>query len=155
MQRLVKFQLWIAMAALSVMMLVTVADVVMRHAFNHPISGAYDVTESALVVFVFNGLPAVFWGRRHIVIDLVDTFTQASVARALTRAGDLVSIGALALILFCALSPARQAFDYGDHKLELGLRLWVLWAFAIFGLLGTLAGAFGALMRAGAPEKSH
>jgi TRAP-type transport system small permease protein len=36
------------------------------------------------------------------------------------------------------IEPAMQAFQYGDRKLELGVPLYVLWGFALAGLLGTL-----------------
>ena len=37
-----------------------------------------------------------------------------------------------------------QAYQYGDRKLELGVPLYVLWGFALAGLLGTLICAIAA-----------
>jgi hypothetical protein len=39
-----------------------------------------------------------------------------------------------------------QAYQYGDRKLELGEPLYVLWAFALVGLLGTLICAIAAFV---------
>jgi hypothetical protein len=49
------------------------------------------------------------------------------------------------------LSPARQAFDYGDRKLELGLPVYVIWLFALAGIAGTIVCAIGALVRTPIP----
>ena len=60
--------------ALVALMTVTVADVFLRYLFNRPVRGSYDLVESMLLVFVFNGMAAAFFGRRNIVIDLLDSF---------------------------------------------------------------------------------
>jgi hypothetical protein len=44
------------------------------------------------------------------------------------------------------ISPALQAYDYGDRKLELGLPLWVVWLFALSGIAGTIVCAIGAAL---------
>ena len=68
-----RVQLWFAAAALIILMTVTVADVFLRYVFNRPIRGSYDTVETMLLVFVFNGMAAAFFGRRNIVIDLLDS----------------------------------------------------------------------------------
>jgi hypothetical protein len=47
------------------------------------------------------------------------------------------------LMLWAMISPALQAYDYGDRKLELGLPLWVVWLFALSGMAGTMVCAIG------------
>ena len=128
----------LAIIAASVIVLSTVSDVVLRYGFGRPIHGAYDIVECLLVVFVFNGLSLVFLDRAHIVIDLVDHFSSARTRRALIRFGDLAALVALILILWAMFQPALQAFDYGDRKLELGVKIWVIWVFAIGGTLGAI-----------------
>ena len=44
----------------------------MRYVFNRPIRASLDTVEVMLLVFVFNGMAAGFFGRRHIAIDLLD-----------------------------------------------------------------------------------
>ncbi|HKA70685.1 MAG TPA: TRAP transporter small permease subunit, partial [Xanthobacteraceae bacterium] len=68
--RLQRIQLWLAALALIVLMMITVADVTLRYLFNSPVRGSYDMVESMLLVFVFNGMAAGFFMRRHVVIDL-------------------------------------------------------------------------------------
>src|SRR5215831_13535042 len=135
--RLKNAQVRLAMIALVIMMGSTCVDVALRFLFNRPIRGAYDIVEACLVVFVFHGLSASFFARKNIVIDIIDSLVGPRIERMLVRL----------LIAWAMISPAFQAYEYGDRKLELGLQLWVLWVFAIVGLIGTLLSALGALFR--------
>ena len=152
--RLKNAQVRLAMIALVIMMCSTCVDVVLRFLFNSPIHGAYDIVEACLVVFVFHGMSASFFARKNIVIDIVDSIVSRRIERALVRLSDVVSIALLVLISVAMISPALQAYDYGDRKLELGLQIWVLWVFAIVGLIGTLLCAFGPLFRPVPPPRT-
>lgn len=133
-----RFQLWLAGISILAMMLVTVADVVMRYAFNNPVRGAYDFTEAMLVVFVFNSMAACFLARSNIVIDLIDGFISTGARRALMKFGDLISVALLIVFAYAAITPTLQAYDYGETKLQLALPLWVLWAVTLAGLAGSI-----------------
>jgi len=145
--RLKTAQVRLAMIALVIMMLTTCVDVTLRFLFNRPIRGAYDIVEACLVVFVFHGMSASFFARKNIVIDIIDSFVSPRVERVLVRLSDVISLALLILVTAAMTAPALQAYDYGDRKLELGLQLWVLWIFAIVGLIGTLLCALGPLVR--------
>jgi TRAP-type C4-dicarboxylate transport system permease small subunit len=124
--------------ALVIMMLGTVLDVFFRYAFNNPLRISYDLVESMLVIYVFHGTSSVFLARRNIVIDVIDSLISPHVLRALAVMADIVSVMCLLLFLWGMFEPAMQAYQYGDRKLELGMPLYVLWGFALSGLLGTL-----------------
>jgi len=145
--RIATFQLFVAMAALIVMGSVTVADVALKYFLGQPIAGAYDLVESLLPVVIFHGLPAALLRRQNIAIDLVDHIAGPRGTRALIGGADLVMLVMLALFAWAMVSPALQAFDYGDRKLELGLPLAVVWAAAFAGILGSALAAFTALLR--------
>jgi len=129
------------MAALVVMGATTVADVALKYLFSRPIAGAYDVVESLLPVVVFNGLPAAMLRRQNIAIDIVDHLIAPRGKRALMLCGDVVTLGLLSLLTAAMVSPALQAFAYGDRKLELGLPLACVWFAAIVGMTGTCLAA--------------
>jgi TRAP-type C4-dicarboxylate transport system permease small subunit len=151
--RLKNAQVKLAMIALVLMMCSTCVDVALRFLFNKPIRGAYDIVEACLVVFVFHGMSASFFARKNIVIDVIDSIVAPRVERVLVRLSDVVSIGLLVLIAVAMITPASQAYDYGDRKLELGLQIWVLWVFAIVGMIGTLLCALGPLTRPVPPPR--
>ena len=54
---------------LAAMMLLTVADVVLRAAFNTPIRGVYELVELLLAYTFFIALPAVFLRDDHILVN--------------------------------------------------------------------------------------
>jgi TRAP-type transport system small permease protein len=136
--RLQRLQLWLAALALTLLMLVTVADVFLRYLFNRPVRGSYDMVESMLVVFVFNSVAAGFFLRRHVVIDLIDSAVGRRATAVLIRIADLLSVVCLGLLIWAMLGPAMQAYDYGDRKLELNLPIYVLWILAFLGATGTM-----------------
>ena len=143
-KRLQTAQLRLAAVALMTMMLGTVLDVFFRYAFNKPLRISYDLVESMLVIYVFHGISSVFLARRNIVIDVIDSLVSPRILRGLAVIADVVSVMCLLLLLWGMYEPAMQAYQYGDRKLELGEPLYVLWAFALAGLLGTLVCAITA-----------
>ena len=59
-------------ATLTMMMIVTVADVVLRYLFAAPIRGAFELTELGLLVLIFAGLPLVSRADEHVTMDFID-----------------------------------------------------------------------------------
>jgi TRAP-type C4-dicarboxylate transport system permease small subunit len=151
--RLQRIQMRLAALALVLMMLVTVADVVLRYVFNSPIRGSYDFVESMLVVLVFHGMSRAFMTRTNIVIDILDTLLGRRVTAVLIRLADVLTLATLVIIGWAMSRIALQAFDYGDRKLELQLPLYVLWIAALAGLAGAMLAAIGALFTP--PAASH
>ena len=140
-----RIQLRLAALALVLMMLVTVADVVLRYLFNSPIRGSYDFVESMLVVFVFHGMSRAFMTRTNIVIDILDPFFGPRITAVLIRVSDVLTLTTLVIIGWAMSRIALQAFDYGDRKLELQLPLYVLCVVALAGLAGAMLAGIGAL----------
>ena len=54
------------------MMALTFADVVARYLLNHPIRGAFEITELTLLVLIFAGLPLVSHADEHVTMDFID-----------------------------------------------------------------------------------
>ncbi len=151
MQRL---QLWIAACALVILMMVTVLDVFMRYVFNRPIRASLDTVEVMLMVFVFNGMAAAFFGRRHVVIDLLDSVFGPTGTAVLTRIADMLSVLCLGLLIWAMLLPASQAYQYGDTKMELPIPIYGLWIIALISFAGTTFCALVALLTGPAPAHS-
>ena len=136
--RLQRAQLWVSVVALTALMMVTVIDVFMRYVFNRPIRGSFDAVEGLLLIFVFNSLAATFFTRRHVVIDIVDSFVPHFVADLLIRIADILSVIVLILLTWAMIGPAAQSYAYGEFKLDLGLPIFILWFVAIASLVGTI-----------------
>lgn len=140
-----RLQLWVAAVALMILMMITVLDVVLRYLFNHPIRYSYDTVESMLLVFAINAMPAAFFTRRHVVIDLIDNAVGPQIAALLIRVADALAVLCLMLLMWAMITPAEQAYQYGDVKMELRLPIYVLWIAALVSLCGALFCAVVAL----------
>ena len=125
----------VAALALIVMMMTTVADVFMANVFKRPIIGAYDMVETTLVFAVFLGIPATFLRDGNIVVDVVDFFVSERTVRRLKRLALLLTLLFLVLLFWNMITPALDAYRFGDRKQELGLPLWVLWLPLLSGVL--------------------
>jgi TRAP-type C4-dicarboxylate transport system permease small subunit len=155
-KRLQRAQLRLASGALVVLMMVTVADVFLRYVFNKPIRGSYDIVECMLLIFVFHGMAAAFFGRRNIVIDILDSFVRARVVTFLIRLADALSILVLILVFWAMINPAVQIYQYGDVKLDSQIPIYWMWIAALLGLTGTLLAAVIVLFtRPATPQTEH
>jgi len=145
-ERLQRAQLRLASGALVILMIVTVADVFLRYVFNKPIRGSYDIVECMLLIFVFHGMAAAFFGRRNIAIDILDSFVAARAVAFLIRLADVLSVLVLVLIFWAMINPAIQIYQYGDVKLDSRIPIYWMWIAALIGLTGTILAALVVLL---------
>lgn len=142
----VRLSSFLATLALVVMMLTSVADVSMATLFSRPITGTYDIVETALVFAVFLGIPATFLHNGNIVVDVVDFFASKATIRRLKILAAITSFIFLVLLAWNMLPQAQDAYRFGDKKPELGLPLYVLWIPMLVGTclsaLAVVAAAF-------------
>src|SRR6185437_2886225 len=121
-------------ACLIAMMMITVADVTLRAAFNRPITGTYDLVQFFLVGVVFLNLPAVFLAEENIFVDLVDHFVAAPVVAALRLGGGGLGLAFLALVAWQVIGPAIDSVNFGETASDLPVSLGWYWALIILGL---------------------
>jgi TRAP-type C4-dicarboxylate transport system permease small subunit len=101
------------------MMLVIVADVVLRAALRLPVRGQLELVELALACTIFLALPAVFLRGAHLVVDVADHFVSARVKRALDLFGAAASSAALAIMLWQMAPQALYMMRFGDVTFDL------------------------------------
>ena len=125
------------------MMLLTVADVVLRAFFNRPIHGTFELIELCLACTIFIALPAVFLRDEHLVVDVVDHFAPPAVVKRLDLAGAIASLAVLALMFWRMLSLARDMQEFGDVTADLSIPKIFFWIPVLLGVgasaLATLA----------------
>jgi len=128
---------------LAAMMLLTVADVVLRAFFNRPIHGTFELIELCLACTIFIALPAVFLRDEHLVVDVVDHFAPPAVVKRLDLAGAIASLAVLALMFWRMLSLARDMQEFGDVTADLSIPKIFFWIPVLLGVgasaLATLA----------------
>lgn len=131
---------WVAGLALAAMMLVTVADVLLRATLNRPIRGTLEIVELLLACCFFLALPAVILRDEHIVVDVVDGMAPRRVP-LLRRIAAMIGVAVLAVMLWQGWLSARDAVLFNDVTSDLALpRLWY-WIPVLAGMLGSLVAA--------------
>jgi len=122
---------------LAAMMLLTVADIVLRVAFKRPIQGTFELIELGLACTVFLALPAVFLRGENLVVDAVDYFARPGMTRALDLAGACVSLTVLAVMVFQMVPLARDMHELGDVSALLAIPKIVYWIPVLAGIGGS------------------
>jgi len=112
---------------LAAMMLLTVADVVLRGLFAMPIRGMLELIELGLACTIFLALPAVFLRREHLVVDVVDHLARAGLVRWLERLGAAISLGVLAVMAWQMWPLARTMVEFGDVTSDLSIPRLYYW----------------------------
>jgi len=122
------------------MVLITVADVLLRALLNRPIRGTFEIVELLLACSFFLALPAVFLREEHIVVDVVDGAAPRAVP-VLRRMGLALAVALLAAMSWQGWIAARDAVAFHDVTSDLGLpRLWY-WIPVLAGMIGAAIAA--------------
>ena len=104
---------------LFLMMVLTFTDVVARYLLNRPIRGAFEITELALLVLIFAGLPLVSRADEHVIMDFIDRILPARVLELWLR---VAHAGCAAIMFFLAWQVWIKAGRvYGDTTQVLGI----------------------------------
>jgi TRAP-type C4-dicarboxylate transport system permease small subunit len=128
------------------MMLLTVADVVLRAVSNIPIRGTFEIIELLLACSFFLALPAVFLRDEHLLVDIIDPIAPRWVPR-LRRVAEVIAIPVLALMAWEGFKAARETLVFNDVTSDLSIhRLWY-WIPVLIGLIGSAIAAVVMLLR--------
>jgi TRAP-type C4-dicarboxylate transport system permease small subunit len=120
------------------MVLLTVADVVLRSFFGLPIRGMLELIELGLACTIFIALPAVFLREERLVVDVVKR------SRFVDLLGAVVSLVVLAFMGWYMLPNARNMIEFGDVTSDLSIpRLW----YWVPVLVGVAASAVAVLLQ--------
>jgi TRAP-type C4-dicarboxylate transport system permease small subunit len=132
----------VASIFLVAMMLLTVADVVLRAAFNTPIRGVYELVELLLAGTFFVALPAVFLRDDHIVVNVIDDLAPRLVP-ALKRVAAVLAVLVLAVLAWQGFIAAADSLLFNDMTAELGLPRGWHWTAVLVGLVASGLAALG------------
>jgi len=96
------------------MMVLTFADVVARYLLNRPIRGGFEITELALLVLIFAGLPLVSHADEHVTMDFIDRLLPASWVNAWARMIHAVCAAIMFFLTWQVWIKAGRIAGYGD-----------------------------------------
>ena len=135
-----------AAAFLAAMMLLTVADVTLRAAFNLPLRGVYERIELLLAATFFVALPAVFLRDENIVVNVADDLAPRSVP-ALKRIAAVLAVVVLAVMAWQGVIAARDTIAFNDVTSDLGLSRGLHWIPLLVGVIGAAVAALAMGLR--------
>jgi TRAP-type transport system small permease protein len=103
-----------ASALLLMMMVLTFADVVARYLINHPIRGAFEITELTLLMLIFAGLPLVSHADEHVTMDFIDRILPPRARMAWTRVMHGVCAAIMLFLAWQVWIKAARIAGYAD-----------------------------------------
>ena len=122
------------------MMLLTVADVVLRAVSNQPIRGMFEIVELLLACTFFLALPAVFLRDEHLLVDVIDPLAPRWVPW-LRRFAEIIAIPVLAVMAWEGWKAAQETLEFHDVTSDLAIHRILYWIPVLFGLIGGAAAA--------------
>lgn len=120
------------------MMLVTVADVALRATVNLPVRGVVDLVELFLVCAIFLAVPDTFLREEHVVVDVIDYVAGPRAIALLKALSAVLATGFLVLLLRQIVTPAWEAWSFGDITMDLSIPKAVHWLAIIAGTAASL-----------------
>ena len=96
------------------MMVLTFADVVARYLLNHPIRGAFEITELTLLVLIFAGLPLVSHADEHVTMDFIDRILPPRLRAAWIRFMHAVCAAIMFFLSWQVWIKATRISSYND-----------------------------------------
>ena len=141
---------WVAAVALAAMMLLTVADVLLRAVLNRPIRGTLEIVELLLACSFFLALPATFLRDEHIVVDVVDGLAPRRVP-LLRRLAGMLGVLLMAVMTWQGWIAARDSVVFNDVTSDLSLPLIWYWIPVLAGMIGGGLAAAAMLFRKETP----
>jgi TRAP-type C4-dicarboxylate transport system permease small subunit len=96
------------------MMVLTFFDVVGRYLLNRPIRGAFEITELALLVLIFAGLPLVSHADEHVTMDFIDRILPERLRDPWIRAMHAVCAAIMFFLAWQIWIKAGRISAYGD-----------------------------------------
>ena len=98
---------WIAIAAMVVLMMLTTADATFRYVLNAPIIGAYEITEKYLIVLaIFLGFSYAYRGDVFIRVSFFVDRLPASVKLVCDHAAQILTLVYCIFFAYCTLNQA-------------------------------------------------
>jgi TRAP-type C4-dicarboxylate transport system permease small subunit len=96
------------------LMVLTFADVVARYLLNRPIRGAFEITELALLVLIFAGLPLVSHADEHVTMDFIDRILPPRLVGTWIRAMHGACAALMFFLTWQIWIKAGRISAYGD-----------------------------------------
>ncbi|MCM2562958.1 TRAP transporter small permease subunit [Lutimaribacter sp. EGI FJ00015] len=127
-------------AAMLVMVLLTVVDVVGRHGFNASVFGASEMIQWLMIIVVFGGIAFVTRDDAHITVGLFENLLERRLPLVSRWGRHIFTLGFYALMVWVLWRLALGGLESGRRSAVLGIPTW---AFSGMGALISTLGLLG------------
>lgn len=134
---------WLAALCAAGMMMITVADVVLRWTLNIPLRGTVEIVELLLTCTFFLALPATFLRDENIVVDVIDRWLSPGGVGLLKRSAAALAVVMLGILAWQGWIAAQDTLVFGDVTSDLAIPKIYYWIPVLAGFIGA---AFSALV---------
>ncbi len=118
-ERLALGVLLVGGAGMLLSMFLGVGDVIGTQMLRSPLPGAYEITESTMVLIVFGALAYAQIRRAHIRVELLYTRMTPRVQAGLDVLADLAALVFFGLLLWQAVSEAQYSYQINERTVGL------------------------------------
>ena len=129
-----RFLLLIGQVTLVLMVLLTVADVLLRYVFNRPILGSYELTEFMMAILVFSTVGYTMAVKGHVVVDLVMTQLPQRGRDILECVTSFIAFILFAMVTWRNALQAGTAWERNDVTAELFIPISPFILFVALGI---------------------
>lgn len=119
-----------------VMLILVVANVLSRYLFNAPITGAFEITESLMVVIIMLGLALTQYHDGHIRVSIVTRHLPPAWARFFRISALLLGAAFFAWCAYASWKFALQSYSFKER--EWGSITFPLYPFKFVVFLGVV-----------------
>jgi C4-dicarboxylate transporter DctM subunit len=123
----------VGITALTFMMLLTAADVILRYVFDSPITGSYELSEFMMAILVSSGLAYTAWHRGHINVDLLISRTGPRSQAVVNSITSLLGVGFFVLMAWRMILYAQKIRVDGYTSQSLAIPIYPFVYFAGIG----------------------
>jgi C4-dicarboxylate transporter DctQ subunit len=117
--------LWLAAAALLVIVTINALNIVLRYFFFDALSWAEEAMNYLMVFCVYAGAVSVAWQQAHIRIDVVLNFTPLPYRRAANAVSTLILVAILVPVTVASYDVVRQLFQFDQRSDAMHLPMWI------------------------------
>lgn len=111
----------LGIAALFVMMVITIADVVGRYLFNSPILGVYELTEFLILILVFSFIGYTQAEKSHVSVDFLVNRLPRGPRLVIELLNHTACLGLMGLIAWMGFEKALELKAVGETSLNLAI----------------------------------
>ncbi len=130
---------------ISAMLVITVADILLRNIINLPIPGVVDVVELSLAITIFAGIAVTTLRGAHLAVDLLEVVLPERVLKLLENVNGVLGFAVNTLLAWLCYDRFIDAIDWGDKTVDLGIPFSWFW---LSPLVGFACAALFSLTRA-------